>query len=191
MIASNSSKKQLYPQSSRKFDDWQSPPEAINGLVPFLRRRFNGEPIIWECASGEGLLADSLNKEGFNVISTDIHRGEDFLKTLPNRDFDLIVTNPPYSLKDQFLSRAYQIGKPFAFLLPLTTLEGKTRQRLFARYGIELVIPQKRINFLMPDGKGSSSWFMSAWFTWKIVDSVLNFVGQEGTRHLLEIWEMS
>ena len=37
--------------------------------------------------------------------------------------FDCIITNPPFSLKQEFLQRCYELGKPFALLLPLTTFE--------------------------------------------------------------------
>jgi hypothetical protein len=77
-----------------------------------------------------------------------------------------IVTNPPYSLKQQFLERAYSLKKPFAFLLPLTTLETTKRLYLFQKHCIEIIFLNERINFVMPrKKKQSKSWFASAWFT--------------------------
>jgi hypothetical protein len=64
-----------------------------------------------------------------------------------------------------FFSRAYAIGKLFAFLLPLTTLETAKRQELFATYGLEIIFFPNRVNFETPNGKGSSAWFATAWFT--------------------------
>ncbi len=52
--------------------------------------------------------------------------------------------------------------------MPLTTLEGKKRGELYRQYGIQLLIPNKRINFITPSGEGSGSWFQTAWFTWKL-----------------------
>lgn len=43
--------------------------------------------------------------------------------------YDLIITNPPYSFKDQFLKRAFELDKPFMMLLPITTLEGKSEAK--------------------------------------------------------------
>ena len=102
--------------------------------------------------------------KGYFTIGTDILSGHDFLTWKPEK-FDCIITNPPFSLKQQFLQRAYDLGKPFAFLLPLTTFETTKRQQLFDKYGLEVILFDKRINFETPSGKGSSSWFATAWFT--------------------------
>ena len=81
------------------------------------------------------------------------------------------------SLKLEFLENCYEIGKPFALLRPLTALEGKKRGELYKKYGIQLIIPNKRINFITPSGKGSGSWFATSWFCWKLnLPKDLNFV---------------
>jgi len=99
-----------------------------------------------------------------------------FLKWVPE-EFDCIVTNPPYSLKNEFLERCYELKKPFALLLPLTALETRRRQRLFKEYGVEIVVLPKRINFETPSGRGSGSWFAVGWFTnWLNIGKQLVFV---------------
>ena len=50
--------------------------------------------------------------------------------------------------------------------MPLTALESEKRQKLYRKYGIQLIIPNKRFNFETPAGKGGGSWFATAWFTW-------------------------
>jgi len=90
--------------------------------------------------------------------------------------FDCIVTNPPFSIKGMFIERCYQLGKPFALLMPLTALEGEKRQQ-FWRKGLQLIIPNKRYNFEGPSGKGKGSWFATAWFTWGLnLPKDLNFI---------------
>ena len=145
-------------------DDFQTPPEALYPLLPYIPKSWT----IWEPACGEGLMAQTLREKGYNVIATDILTGHDFLRWQPSEHYDIIITNPPYALKNEFLERAYQLNKPFAFLLPLTTLETERRQRLFQTNGIQLLLLPKRINFITPSGQGSGSWFAVAWFTWKL-----------------------
>jgi hypothetical protein len=141
-------------------DDVQTPPEALLPLLPYLppRRR------IWECAAGSGSLARELERHGHHVTSTDLLTGEDFLTYVPSWPFDTIVTNPPYGLKTAFLARAYTFGQPFAFLLPLTALEGKARQSLYRAHGLEVILFPERVTFIMPNKQGSP-WFQVAWFT--------------------------
>jgi len=148
------------PMKQGSRDDFQTPPEALKPLLKYLKPNWT----IWECASGEGNLVKEFKNKGFHVIGSDIHSGKDFLSWQP-RPFDCIVTNPPFSLKQEFLERAYCLGKPFAFLLPLTTLETESRQKYFKHCGVEIILFNKRINFITPDGNGDGSWFASAWFT--------------------------
>lgn len=157
------------PKRKQYSNDFQTPPYAVKPLLPFLKKDW----VIWECASGKGNLVKTLENEGFKVIGTDILQGYDFLKWKPEK-FDCIVTNPPYSLRYEFLERAYELGKPFAMLMTLTTLEGK-RQKLFREYGIELLLLDKRINFETPSGKGSGAWFPVAWFCWKLLPEKIVF----------------
>ena len=142
-------------------DDFQTPKEALIPLLPYLKREW----ITWECACGNGNLVRGLKEYGQMVFGTDILTGADFLTQTPN-NFDCIITNPPFKYKQQFLQRCYELGKPFALLLPLTTLETKKRQDLFAKYGLEIILFDKRINFETPNKvEKSSSWFATAWFT--------------------------
>jgi hypothetical protein len=87
----------------------------------------------------------------------------------------MIITNPPYSKKDAFLKRAYELNKPFMFLLPLTTLEGIGRGKMFNEKGIQMLIPNKRFNF-KPE-KNSGAWFQTSWFCYGCnFEKELNFI---------------
>lgn len=141
-------------------NDFQTPKEALTPLFPYLKPDW----VIWECAKGKGNLVKALQNKGFKVVGTDLDEGFDFLHYKPEH-FDCIITNPPFSIKQEFLKRCYMLKKPFALLLPLTTFETEKRQRLFDEYGLEVIFFPKRINFETPSGNGSGSWFATAWFT--------------------------
>src|SRR3990167_662084 len=122
------------PLATGRPDDFQTPPSALTPLYPYLKKEWT----VWECAEGKGNLSTALRNEGYSVVGTDILSGQDFLHWNPEK-FDVIITNPPFSLKQQFLERCYNLGKPFALLLPLTTFETGKRQRLFKENGVEII----------------------------------------------------
>lgn len=151
------------PLAQGRPDDFQTPPEALAPLLPYLHRDW----VIWECAAGEGSLYCELLRQGYRATASDViyDARQDFLSWSPPK-YDCVVTNPPFSLKQEFLERVYALGKPFALLLPLTALETKKRQDLFKRFGIEIILFDKRVNFSVPGGKQQTgSWFATAWFT--------------------------
>ncbi|HNQ22443.1 MAG TPA: tRNA (adenine-N(6)-)-methyltransferase [Phycisphaerae bacterium] len=141
-------------------DDFQTPPEALVPLLPYLPQKWK----IWEPAAGKGYLVKALRARGFKVIASDIRDGVDFLSYQPSMKYDMILTNPPYSLKDEFIARVYELGKPFALLLPLYGLESAKRQRYW-RQGVDILVFDRRINYETPSMKSkSSSDFVSCWF---------------------------
>lgn len=153
-------------------DNFQTDPAALEPLMPYLKKRW----LLWECAAGEGNLVKEFEINGWRCLGTDIQDESecDFLKTTPLSFYDCIVTNPPFSIKDEFIARCYELRKPFALLLPITTFDSVFRRQCFARGGVELILPPRRYNFKTPntgkisgDGKKkkSSAWFYTAWFT--------------------------
>ena len=149
-------------------DACQTPAYALDPLFPYLIQ-FD---TIWEPAAGEGLLRDAFydyTMKDFQVIDTDLITGNNFFEYEPD-NWDCIVTNPPYSIKYQWLERCYKLDKPFALLLPIETLGAKTAQELFEAHGIEIMLLNKRINFKMPNKgwEATGAPFPVAWFTWRL-----------------------
>ena len=149
-------------------DELYTPESAIEILLPYLKER----SVIWDCAYGTGKLAKHFEKKGFVVVG---NRNLDFLGL--NEGFknncDYIITNPPFSLKIKFIEKCYEIKKPFALLLPITTLEGIKIQKMFKENGIQILFPRGRIDF---NGK-KAPWFYTCWFCYGLnLPKELNFV---------------
>lgn len=158
-------------QQQRHSDFFQTHPSALHPLMPYL----NPDWRVMEPACGKGKLVGALRLHGFDVFATDIHAGRDFLTTGIPDSIDCIITNPPYSIKDQWIERCYELGRPFALLMPYTALEGKRRQALFREHGIDLLFLPKRVDFTTPSGKKGGAWFPVAWFCWKILPERIIF----------------
>lgn len=157
-----------------KYDELYTPEYAISPLLKYLPK----DKIIWECTDfGSSNITKVLKKNGFQVIST--HKKDfDFLKDTADFSFDIILTNPPYSLKNQFLQKCYEYKKPFCLLLPITSLEGIERGKMFREYGVELMVLDKRCNFIYDNSK-KNNWFNTSWFCWNILPSKLIFESLE------------
>lgn len=150
-----------------KFDDLYTPEYAVVGPIIDLVHLIPS-PVIWECCDpGTSEISKVLKNNGFNVISTDIKTGFDFLVDKPDFHFDVIITNPPYSLKNEFLKKCYSYGVPFALLLPITTLEGIKRGILFREYGINVIVLDRRIVFIK---EKYHPWFNASWFHYGFTD---------------------
>lgn len=132
-------------------DYYATDPKAVEMLLELEQFA----PVIWEPACGEGHISKVLQAHGHEVISTDlIYRGFgdpeplDFLKeTLDGFDGD-IITNPPYSLAQDFVQTAIdtvKLGRKVAMFLKIQFLEGKKRFALF-----EKSPPPNRLCFQIP-----------------------------------------
>lgn len=94
-----------------------------------------------------------------------LNEGKDFFTYEPS-DYDVIVSNPPFSMKDKVLERLYQLNKPYAILLPLNSLQGKKRFP-YLKDSIQLLSFDERIEYHKPEDmlhtvKGNC--FASAYF---------------------------
>lgn len=61
------------------------------------------------------------------VIHSHIDDGQNFFYYEPQEQYDIIISNPPFSCKDDVLKRLYELDKPYAMLLPIPTLQGQAR----------------------------------------------------------------
>lgn len=150
-------------------DQCQTPPYAVDPLLPYLP---DTDCVIWEPAAGEGLLAEALFDCGYRKVTvSDAITGQNFFESEPDA-WDILITNPPFSLKYKWLERCYALGKPFALLLPVETLGAASAQVLFREYGIDVIFMSPRIDFKMPNEgwNGSGAQFPSAWFCWRLLD---------------------
>ena len=90
--------------------------------------------------------------------------GLDFFEYEPTY-WDCIVSNPPFTNKRAFFERAIELGKPFALLMANTWLNDRAPMQLFADVGLQLLLLDKRTEFVQPDGGVSGKiTFSSSYF---------------------------
>ncbi len=81
--------------------------------------------------------------------------GNDFFKTEPPKNCELLISNPPFSQQNEIIKRTFELIeenkiKAFCLLLPLSTLETPTRANMYEKYvdKLSIIIFKKRIKFL-------------------------------------------
>lgn len=147
-----------------KKDFCMTPPYAVPPLMKLLNLPFGS--TVWEPAAGEGDLTRALLNEGVAVIDTTKERGVDFF------DFALpeplpIITNPPFSIKLEWVERCYELTSNWALLLPVEAIASSRLRALFnANGGVSMLLFDSRIDFKTPDTTwgNSSAQFPTAWF---------------------------
>lgn len=142
-------KKDLVGLSGR--DQFQTPNYATDIISPYLiaLKYFSPDKFrIWECAAGLGKIVNRLKFWGLDAFGTDLSEGVNFLTDPAPQEFDCIVTNPPFSLKQEFYEMCLGYGVPFALLLPADYSGWVIKA---TKDGCEKIIPGRRIDYITPN----------------------------------------
>lgn len=153
-------------------DTYRTPAWVTNCLLAFIQAK---PGTLWEPAASDGQMVKILQDQ-FLVLATDIQTGTDFLKTtaLPDPSVRGIITNPPYSVAEDFCAHAIKLTAPVkgfvAMLLRVDFDSAKTRAYLFRdcpAFAKKIVLTKRIAWFVEDDGKPKSSpSFNHAWYTW-------------------------
>lgn len=165
-------------------DYYATPPEAVRKLLD--AHWFCGKNILEPCV-GAGHIADVVKHrfpEGKMTCIDIVNRGypgtvqADFLAWGGRREYDTIITNPPYILANEFIERSMDLlvnGGQLAMFLKIQFLEGSKREALFRKYPPKYVyVFRRRVSAwnngmkLNPEtGKKWSSTITFCWYVWQ------------------------
>ena len=166
----------------RAEDDYYATPHIATEML-LDNVSFSGN-FLEPCVGG-GHIADVIKKYyNSEVFGCDlVDRGysttfvADFLTQEFDRKFDNIVTNPPYSLAQEFLEKGMEVindnGK-IAMFLKIQFLEGAKRKEMFSKYPPKYIYvfskrqnPWRNGSSVDEKGKPWSSTMCFAWFIWE------------------------
>jgi hypothetical protein len=122
------------------FDDYMTPTTAWNAIVEYIPK----DKIIWEAFYGDATSGNHLTSLGFQVI----HEPIDFFN---NNRGDIIISNPPFSMKKEVFTRLKELDKPFIMICPTSLILTQYFRELFGSDNnekIQIIIPRKRIQFI-------------------------------------------
>jgi hypothetical protein len=126
-------------------DEFYTPKYAIAPLLKYIKPNSK----IW-CPfdTSDSLFVSILRSAGHEVIHTHIKDGQDFFTEIPPIGINLIVSNPPYSIKLEVFERLFSLSIPFAMLVGVVGIfESKKRFSMFKDNDFEIMYFDKRISY--------------------------------------------
>ena len=129
--------------------------ETVNKMIELLNPEENST-IMCPYDTDNSEFVIQLKELGHTVI----YSIKDFL-TNDSYKYDYLITNPPFSIKDEVIEKCLRDGKRTCLVLPIDSLGGVKRSKLFKENDIklEIYIPTRRINYKDYEGikrKGSN-----------------------------------
>ena len=174
------------PENGRVENDYYATnPKAVTMLLN--EYDFHANTILEPCVGG-GHIVNAVND--FFVNKRDItcldlvDRGypntivQDFLTWKTDKKFEGIITNPPFSLAQEFVEKGMELltdNGQMAMFLKIQFLEGQKRKELFEKYPPKCIyVFRNRMatwnNGLEKDPKTGKRWATTmchAWFIWE------------------------
>ena len=150
-----------------KNDEIYTPKYAVLPLIKYIPKN----KTIW-CPfdTEESNFVIELSKT-HNVVYSHIDYGQDFYDYQPNVDWDILISNPPFTKKRQIFERAMSFGKPFVLLMTNTWLNDSAPKQLFMKKDLQLLMFDKRIVYIQPGNKefNKKITFSSSYYCWNFL----------------------
>ena len=103
-----------------------------NTTAQWIVNYFNPQGSILEPAAGENAFYNAFKNE--YKYRCEITDGIDFFQW--NKNVDWIITNPPYSIYDSFLEKAFSVADNVVFFVPIAkAFKSNKIQNMVSKYG--------------------------------------------------------
>ena len=125
-------------------DEYYTPRYGVLPILPYIPKN----RIVWcpfDTSRSEFIRV--FRELGIQCVYSHLCFSQDFYDYQPPQ-WDIIVSNPPFSDRARSLKRCIELKKPFALLLPNIWLNNAPILRLVRDYNLQLLMPDQRIEFL-------------------------------------------
>jgi len=132
-----------------KDDDYETQKETLQSLLPFIKKY----KIIYDPFYCQGTIKKYWEELGKECINEKL---DAFNREHP-KEYHIIISNIPFSIKKECIELFFSLDKPFIILMPIATMGSKWMSKYFDK--LQFIVPHKRINFLKNGKVGNGSWF--------------------------------
>ena len=146
-------------------DECYTPAYGVKPILKYIPK----DSIVW-CPfdTEESEFVKQISKQN-KVQYSHLCDQQDFFTYEPD-EWDVIVSNPPFTNKRKFFERALSFNKPFALIMTNTWLNDSAPKQLFADKDLQLLMFDKRMKFNMPDGRANDKiTFSSSYYCWNFL----------------------
>ena len=146
-------------------DECYTPDYGVEPILKYIPK----DATVW-CPfdTEESQFVIQISKQN-KVIRSHLESGQDFFKYEPD-EWDMIVSNPPFTDKRKFFERALSFNKPFALIMTNTWLNDSAPKQLFKDKDLQLLMFDKRMKFISPDGRNNDKiTFSSSYYCWNFL----------------------
>ena len=146
--------------SAGKNDECYTPAYAVQPILEYIPK----DAVVWCPFDTVDSEFVKLISQTNVVVNSHLESGKDFFEYEPQQ-WDIIVSNPPFTNKRAFFQRALDLGKPFALLMANTWLNDRAPMQLFEERGLQLLLLDRRTEFVQPNAAVSGKiTFSSSYF---------------------------
>ena len=145
-----------YKTTAKKFkdDDYETTKEILEMLLPYIKN-FNKIYDPFYCNGAVKKYWEELGKKCYN------EKLDAFDRQHPD-DFDIIISNIPFTIKQKCMELFFELKKPFIILMPVAAMGSKWINKYFEK--LQFIIPHKRLNFSKNGKMGAGSWFDTCFY---------------------------
>jgi hypothetical protein len=153
-------------QKEVKDDSYNTPHECFEDIKKYIPNR--EKLIVYE----PFILNNKYSTSKSSLLSLEFKKviGEtdwDFFEMYNKLDYDIIISNPPFSIKNKIFKLLKQIDKPFILIVPVSII---TKKYFMEDYKdqYQIIIPKKRIQFIKDDKQLNRCWFDCCFIAYKM-----------------------
>lgn len=157
------SKKVLYSKGIN--DECVTPAYGVSPIIKYIPKN----AIVW-CPFDkmDSEFVKQISGGGFKVINSHIDYGQNFYTYEPEQ-WDIIISNPPFTNKRKIFERALSFNKPFALIMSNTWLNDSAPKKLFMDRQLQLLMFDKRMKFLNNGIVENKITFSSSYYCWNFL----------------------
>ena len=146
-------------------DECYTPDYGVEPILKYIPK----DATVW-CPfdKKESQFVIQISKQN-KVIRSHLESGQDFFDYEPD-EWDMIVSNQQFTDKRKFFERALSFNKPFALIMTNTWLNDSAPKQLFKDKDLQLLMFDKRMKFISPDGRNNDKiTFSSSYYCWNFL----------------------